>query len=328
LLILEGAVMAPAVLLMGQARTIWQLATLTAIVWFCGGMGLLALDALTGLSAQEAERGKVFGIMAMTSGMGSLIGGATTGPLVDRWGYSTMFSALAVYAVLAPVLGLLARETPAASATRGEDRETGRSRQWLGRDYLLLLLATSTRSIVGSVGGLGQSLHMSDLGFAAAAITSTGAVSGVVSLPLQPAVGWLSDRVGRKRLLILGFLAQLAYLLTLAFSGSLWHFWLAMSVWSVTSASAAIGSALVTDFVPPDSLGRAMSVYSSSLFAGGIIGYAVGGYAIEALGVTNAFLVGAVATLLATGLIVPIRAGAPAHVVETAPEGPEPSDSP
>ena len=50
---------------------------------------------------------------------------------------------------------------------------------------------------------MGTSLAMSELGFEAAAISSTVAVTGAVVLPLPPPLGWLSDRLGRKRFLAL-----------------------------------------------------------------------------------------------------------------------------
>jgi MFS family permease len=74
--------------LMGGATNIWQLTILTGTTWFFGGMGVALVNILVGLFAEKAERGKIFGIIATTSSLGALIGGATTGLLVDRWGFS------------------------------------------------------------------------------------------------------------------------------------------------------------------------------------------------------------------------------------------------
>jgi hypothetical protein len=104
---------------------------------------------------------------------------------------------------------------------------------------------------------MGTSLAMSELGFEAAAISSTVAVTGAVVLPLPPLLGWLSDRLGRKRFLALGYLMGTASLLASAASISLWHFWISACLGSVMSnVNNSVGSALVTDLVPRASLGR------------------------------------------------------------------------
>jgi len=97
----------------------------------------------------------------------------------------------------------------------------------LGGRFTLLLLASIVASTAVFVGRLGTSLAMNELGFVAAAISSTGAMSGAITLPLPPLLGWLSDRVDRKRLMALCYLTGTVGLLALTVSGSLWHFWAA-----------------------------------------------------------------------------------------------------
>ena len=54
-LILAGIVGIPIVWLMGQISTIWGLTILTAILWFCGGLGLALIGILTGLSVLAGQ---------------------------------------------------------------------------------------------------------------------------------------------------------------------------------------------------------------------------------------------------------------------------------
>ena len=54
--------------------------------------------------------------------------------------------------------------------------------------------------------------------------------------------------------------------------------------------SLGIGSALVTDLVPKESLGRGMSLYLAARWIGGIIGYSCAGYAFQSLGMTSSFI--------------------------------------
>jgi len=306
-LIVAGVVSIPAIWLMGQATNIWHLAALTATVWFSGGMTLTLISILAGLFAEKTERGKVFGILSLTGALGSLLGGLTTGPVADRWGYPTMFAVVSLFVILWPLTGLLV-EDKVMAGVRGGEASTAGERPGLGRSFFLLFLLNIVASIAYSVGVMGRSLAMNNLGFAAAAITSTGAIGGAVTLPLPPLIGWLSDRVDRKRFLALCYLAGTVGLLVLAVSVSLWHFWVVVSLLSVLAwISSGVGSALVADLVPQESLGKGISLFSATAWVGGIIGFAGTGHAVQTLGMISTFIVGAFLPLIAIVLLIPIR---------------------
>jgi MFS family permease len=311
LLIAVGVVAMPGIWLMGRAANIWQLAALTATGCFLFGVGITLIRILAGLFAGETERGRVFGILALASPLGALAGGLATGPMADRWGYPTMFAVLFLFLGLWPLTGLLVEDKEVARIRRGE-ASTVEERPGLGGGFALLLLASLAATVANFVSLLGRSLAMDDLGFVAAAISGTAAVGGAVALPLPPLVGWLSDRVGRKRFLALCYLAGAAGLSVLAASVFLWHFWVAASLLSVSvSVNNAVGSALVTDLVPQESLGRGMSLFGATPWVGGIIGYAGAGHAIQNLGMTPTFIVGAFLPLIAIVLLIPIRGAEP-----------------
>jgi MFS family permease len=154
-LITGGLVMAPAVLLMGRAANMWQLAALTGIAWFCGGVELAVLSILAGLLAGEGERGKVFGILGMTAAIGQLLGGAAVGPTVDRWDYAIMFSALSLFAVASPVSACATEDLVVAPPVPRTGRAAGKTS--LGLSFLLLVAAR----LMVSIGNHGSTMSRS-----------------------------------------------------------------------------------------------------------------------------------------------------------------------
>ncbi|MCJ7734220.1 MAG: MFS transporter [Anaerolineales bacterium] len=152
---------------------------------------------------------------------------------------------------------------------------------------------------------------MSDLEFGPLEIASTGVIGGLISMPLPAVMGWLSDRIGRKTFLILGYLSALAGLALLAFSNALWQFWLVFVFQGVaTGSNSSIGNAWVTDMIPHESLGKGLAFYGSTAWIGGVIGFAVSGYALRSLGVAPTFVIGSLLALGAIGLLIPVKAKA------------------
>jgi MFS family permease len=306
-LIVVGLAGVPCTWLMGQVSSIWALTILTALLWFCGGLGLALLGVLTGMSAGENERGRVFGILALTSGLGAVVGGLGTGWLVENWGYTTMLSSLAVFMLLWPLTALLLEEKEDRPPRREEDAP--RKPRPLGGSYYLLCAASIMVSIAGFFIVLIRSLVMSDLEFGPLEIASTGVIGGLISMPLPAVMGWLSDRIERKTFLILGYLSALAGLTLLAFSNALWQFWLVFVFQGVaTGSNSSIGNAWVTDVVPHESLGKGLALYGSTVWIGGVIGFAVSGYALRNLGVPPTFAIGGLLALGAIGLLIPVKA--------------------
>jgi MFS family permease len=174
----------------------------------------------------------------------------------------------------------------------------------LGGTFYLFMLANLIAFGASFMAVLGRPLLMDELHFDTAAISDVVAIGGALSLPLPLMFGWLSDRMNRYWLIIICFLANAIGLFMLAGSLSLWHFGLSAILLSGTGVSLGIGPALVTDFVPPENLGRALSWYNFSPSVGGILSFALAGYAFQGFGMDTTFIGGAFITLIAAGLVI------------------------
>ncbi len=314
LLMVAGVLMIPTVWLMGQVTTIVGLAILTAVLWFLAGVVVTIVNLLTGLFVDKTERGKVFGIIGLAAPLASMIGGFGSGPIVDRWGYPALFTVDALIYILLPLSALLLADKPAR--IRGSRIVNSASQGvMLSRAFLLLFFASILAHIANSQIVLGRSMIMDGQSFDATAISSSGAMGAIIGLPFPVFIGWLSDRLGRKPLMMICYLASLIGLVVLASSFSLWHFWVAMALQSIIGAGVAVGSALITDLVPRESLATPLSVYGSTQFIGYVVGFGGMGTVIQLVGLSTSLLIGIVLCMVALLLLVIVPRHAP--VVKT-----------
>ncbi len=300
--LVAGLASLPALWLMGQVTTLWGLAVALAVWFFCAGLIMALIGISAGLCAEEGERGKVFGLLALTAELGALFGGGLAGPIADRWGYPSMYAVLSLIGTLGPLAGLLWEEDRVAT-TQSLKTAPARKGAGLGKSFHLLFVASLGAAVASFVFFLGRSFVMADLGFDAAALSGAGAIGGAIALPVPLLAGWLSDRLGRKRFVALSFLATTAGLLVLCASTALWHFWAASMLFTLSFVGGPVGSALVTDLIPRESLGRGLAVYNATTWLGGIAGCAITGYAAQSLGTSPTLMVGAFLPLIAIGLL-------------------------
>lgn len=296
-----GAVGMATLFLLGRASTLWQVITLTSVVWFAGGIGLTLANLLTGLVARDDARGKSFSLMALATPVGAMAGGAVVGQLVARLGYAGMFAALAGLWVALPLLGLFGIQAEKVRQTRPAAPRPGKqATRPLGGTFYGLLVAYLMATMAVRVGRVGISLSMQMLDFSPRAVASTSMIGGLVAIPVTLGIGALSDRLGRKRFLMLGYLTAAGGTLTLVVASQLWHFWLAASlVLLARSVSGAIASAFATDMLEPEALSRGLPWLNAIPSLAGIMGIAGSGIVMDALDPETVYVVVAVLAVIA-----------------------------
>jgi len=100
----------------------------------------------------------------------------------------------------------------------------------------------------------------------------------------------------------------MASLFVLAISKSLLHFYIVSILQSLFfGINATVGNALVIDLVAKESLGRGLSLFSATNWIGGVLGFAITGYALKSLGELPTFVIGICLALLAIIILIPIQ---------------------
>lgn len=310
LLLISYAVWIPAALLLTQATTMPRLIVLTGVLWFPGGIAIAMLSTIAALSTVADERGKVFGLITLASGLGSLLAGLVGGPIAEWWGFPILFVVMAAVAAFMLVIAIFIQDksAPGKEAQMSTQNDAPADKPATISGLLKLLLCAHLLVRLGQfIGGLGSPLVMTKLGFDATAVSSTIAVSAAITLPLPLLLGWLSDRAGRKRFLIVGYGLCALGVLLLVPAGWLWQFWLSASLIAITEATNGVAQAFVADLAPPQAIGRGIALFNTTSLFSGILGLSGAGYLIQTIGINPTLLLGTCLPLVAIGLLLGLR---------------------
>ncbi len=286
--------------LMSQVTQFWQLIPLTVGTWFFVGIILSMTTILAGMFSDESERGRVFGIIGLAGGLGALIGGALSGVIVDKWGYSALFILSGLFMLAVPCAALfledqkqiISTQTPAAAPKAP-----------LGRTFYFMFLAAIFAQVPTFIAALGRPLLMDKMHFDPAEISGVVAVGGLVTLPVPFIIGSLSDRFGRFRLIAVSYVMAGVSMVILVGATALWQFWLTAILFSITGSANIVGYALVGDLVAPAALSTGLARYGATGWIGAIFGLTGAGYALQLIGTLATFTIGIILPLIALGLV-------------------------
>lgn len=104
-----------------------------------------------------------------------------------------------------------------------------------------------------------------------------GTFYALMQLLFVPIWGRLSDRVGRRPVLLVSIVGTTAGMVVFALADSLWLLYAARIVAGVMTANFATAQAYVADLTPPEGRARAMGIVGASLGMGFVVGPPIGG---------------------------------------------------
>jgi MFS family permease len=255
-------------------------------------------DALIADSVEPAVRGRAFGFQRSADHAGAVVGPLLAFTLL-RWGgmelrhvflWTAVPGALAVIAVLFGV-----REVPR------ERKEASKLdlRAPLGRRFWAFLAVLLVFTLGNSTDAF-LLLRARDLGIADALVPILWALLHVVKSLSSTPGGALSDRIGRKPLLIAGWTLYAAVYFALARADAAWQAWALFAVYGIYfGLTEGVEKALVADLVPEDRRGTAFGWYNLALGIGALPASLIFGAIWDHAGAPVAFGFGAAMALAA-----------------------------
>jgi MFS family permease len=264
-------------------------------------------DALIADSTDIANRGKAFGFQRAMDHLGAVIGPLIASLLLyslhSPYPLRTIFLCAFIPGILAVlVLALFVREQkqkdqqsmPAYKfSLKGLD---GRFRFFL----LIVILFT-----LGNSSDAFLILRAKNAGVPVIYIPLLWAFLHVVKSISSTPFGALSDKIGRGRLIVAGWLIYAGVYSGFAYVTSAWQVWFLMGVYGFYfGCTEGVEKALVADFIRPELRGTGYGVYNFAIGLMALPASLIMGILWQALGVKIAFLFGAGLSIIAALLFV------------------------
>jgi MFS family permease len=257
-------------------------------------------DALIADSVEPAIRGRAFGFHRAADHSGAVAGPLIAWMLLEHGAVSlrTVFALAAIPAALAVITVITAvREPPPAPVPRAEARvqlatDLG-GRFWAVLGVLFVFtLGNSTDAFL--------LLRATEVGVSAALIPILWAMLHLVKAVSSTPGGALSDRFGRRPLLIAGWTLYAGVYLALGSAGAEWQVWVLFAVYGVYfGLTEGVEKALIADLVPAARRGAAFGWFNLAIAVGALPASVLFGMVWDAHGAQAAFGMGASFALLA-----------------------------
>lgn len=235
-------------------------------------------DTLVAADAGLGTAGRSFGIQRMLDTLGSVAGPVAAGLVLlaaghDEAGLRLAFALAAIPAVAAALALRRIHDAPPP------DRPAGVERPPLSRPFIVLLVAVTLFGLANSSDTL-LLLRARDGGLSAAQLAFAYAAFNVAYAALAIPAGALSDRIGRRPLLLVAWAVYALVYAGFAYANASWQLWLLFLAYGLYYASAeGTLKAWVASLVPPDRRGAAYGLFAvatgllvlpASVIAGGL----------------------------------------------------------
>jgi MFS family permease len=256
-------------------------------------------DALVAASASPQHRGRAFGLEGIGDNLGAFLGPLIAVALLGWFAIDmrTIFILALIPGLIAAVMILLVREAhvDVAASTR-LDLNVGR----FPTRYWKYLIATAIFGIGNSSNSF-LILRTKDLGASLATTIVVYAFFNLVAALASYPAGYISDRWGRKNVLLFSFLVFLAVYAGFGLSSNVPLIVVLFVLYGVFQGTfRTVGKALATDFVPAGLRASGVGWYAATVGLSGLVASVVGGQLWTRVNPSATFLFGAAASLAGT----------------------------
>ncbi|MDR1609793.1 MAG: MFS transporter [Holosporales bacterium] len=275
------------------------------------GMQASPRDALISDAAPRDIKGACFGLRQSLAVIGSTLGGVC-GVIVMKLSsnnFATLFTISTIPAIIAIATLIMFVKEEKRPQERGERRKIRlRDLRLLGKHFWMLMVVV-TPFMLGRFSEVFISLHAcGNFGLDIAYGTSITVIYNLMSTAVSYPIGKLSDRIGRVRLLLIGFVILLLAHLSMGFAVNLHMVLFGTVLWGCQRGIAdGLIATMVSDYVPKDLRGTGFGVYYFVVSLTTAMASATAGAVSQLCGEAYAFIMGACCCGVAGAVLYALR---------------------
>ncbi|MFA5072781.1 MAG: MFS transporter [Nitrospirota bacterium] len=155
-------------------------------------------------------------------------------------------------------------------------------------------------------------LRAQHLGVPVALLPTIWVVLHIVKMGVSIPGGIVSDRIGRKKVIVSGWIVYAFVYMGFAFADAQWQAWALFAVYGIYfGLTEGVEKALVADFIPAHVRGSAFGLYHLVIGVGALPASLLFGLVWQMYGTATAFIMGSGVAFLATVLILMLRISRP-----------------
>lgn len=274
-------------------------------------------DALIADSVKEQGRGLAFGIHRTADTAGAMIGMLIALIIVWTTQSTTInlsaetFRMVVIASLVPAVLGVLVLALGARDVPVGQTREPPRfGFRSLGRPFLIFLAIVSLFEL-GNSSDAFLVLRAQEVGISVTGVLIMLVTFNLVYALVSAPAGSLSDRVGRSKVIVGGWLTYAVVYLGFGLAVSAWQVWILYVAYGLYYGLAyGTSRALIADLVPDTQRGMAYGAYNAAIGIIDLPASLIAGFLWQGAGAWNGlgpaapFLFGAALALLASILMM------------------------
>ena len=263
----------------------------------------------------SVEKGKGIGFYRSTQNFGGVIGPTIGGLLAGILYLTAPFyftGLLALFGALLVLFGVSEPDVKKKDETNWKSYYEQISNVWI--DLRSILFGNRTFLFLCVVGLIGEACFASlalvpnyAKGLSASELEIGFLFTGysVAFVILQTFIGLLSDRMGRKPVLLLGVLGSAVAFYTFALTNSVYHLILIMVVLGITLGSVyMISTTAASDLIPPAKRGTLLGTFDAIIDFGFIIGPLCSGLVADKFGMRSPYILNAFILAMATLIVL------------------------
>ncbi len=266
-------------------------------------------DALVADSIDEKHRGLAFGLHRAGDTAGAMIGTLIAAFILWRTPQGAgaltreIFQSVVWWSIIPAVLAVIALAVGAREVTFKEKGAPQLSLAGFDKRFYWFL-GVIVLFTLGNSSDAFLHLRAQERGLDLVQILLMIATLNLVYTVVSGPAGALSDRVGRRRVIVIGWLVYGLIYLGFALTNAAWHLWVLYALYGVYYGMVeGTAKALVADLVPEAQRGTAYGVYNAAVGIAALPASAIAGILWQSINPAAPFYFGAALALIASLLI-------------------------